>query len=79
MQHTYVGGPEGRSALPAAARVKEYDRARVHWDRAARGKDEDAFWDRTYVGQDALRRNTEISVRGPLGLTVTPPTEESSA
>ncbi len=64
---------EADTAAPAAARAKEYDQARVHWDKAARAKDEDAFWDHVYDAQGALAEKTEISVRGPLGLAVIPP------
>ncbi|MFI9581349.1 DUF4190 domain-containing protein [Streptomyces sp. NPDC052236] len=67
------------TVAPVTARTKEYDRARAHWDKAARAKDEDTFWDHIYDAQSALAQKTEISVRGPLGLTVTPPPEEEDA
>ncbi|NUK00601.1 DUF4190 domain-containing protein [Streptomyces lunaelactis] len=67
----------GSAAGPAEERAKEYERARVHWDKAARAQDEDAFWTHSYDGQDTLERTTEISVRGPLGLEATPPADET--
>ncbi len=64
------------AAGPAGLRAKEFETARGHWDKAARARDEDTFWDHALDGQDALAQSTEIAVRGPLALPTEPPADD---
>ncbi|MET9665696.1 DUF4190 domain-containing protein [Streptomyces sp. NPDC006475] len=66
-------------ATAAERRAGEFDRARAHWDKAARAQEEDSFWDHALQGEDTLVQATEVSVRRALGLKSVPPPDDSGA
>ncbi|MGW6454632.1 DUF4190 domain-containing protein [Streptomyces sp. NPDC055078] len=61
------------AAGPADRRAAEFDRARLHWDKAAAARDEERFRDHSGDADSALTQLMEISLRASLGLETTPP------
>ncbi|CAL9519587.1 DUF4190 domain-containing protein [Streptomyces sp. enrichment culture] len=70
--HTFPGA----SAAPVADVVKELEKARKHWEKAARSPDADTFWTHYEPGWDALPLDLGKDARAALKLSTKAPVEE---
>ncbi|OEJ97951.1 hypothetical protein J116_008925 [Streptomyces thermolilacinus SPC6] len=70
--HTFPGA----SAEPVADVVKELEKAREHWEKAARSPDADTFWTHYEPGWDALPLDLGKDARAALKLSTKAPVEE---
>ncbi|WP_187645739.1 DUF4190 domain-containing protein [Streptomyces sp. TRM49041] len=72
--HTFPGA----SAQPVADVVKELEKARKHWAKAATAADADTFWEHYEPGYDALPLALGKDARTALKLSTTPPAAPTS-
>ncbi|CAL9305128.1 DUF4190 domain-containing protein [Streptomyces sp. SudanB25_2051] len=72
--HTFPGA----SAAPVAEVVKELEKARKHWAKAAASKDSDTFWTHYEPGYDALPLDLGKDARAALKLSTKAPVEPTS-
>jgi hypothetical protein len=69
--HTFSGA----AAQPVADAVKELEKARKHWAKAADAADADTFWEHYEPGYDALPLGFGKEARAALGLSTKAPVE----
>lgn len=71
--HTFPGA----SAQPVADVVKELEKARKHWAKAAEASDADTFWTHYEPGYDALPLDLGKEARAALKLSTKAPVEQT--
>ncbi|MGV9316375.1 DUF4190 domain-containing protein [Streptomyces sp. NPDC003691] len=67
--HTWPGA----AGAAVVKRAGQFDKARAAWDKAAKAKDEDTFWEHVFEAEAALDVRTEKTIRQALKLSTTEP------